>query len=145
MLPNVTRIDDDLVDLPDLPEPYPRRRVLGMMGAALFGFAAHAFVPAHASAAPPPPGCSGAPGCGTCSGSVCTRCSAASYNCLNQSGRTCWQFKTPYGNGCYDIFKCCDWLDTNGVCICRAYVGRVCPTATTLDSQGQGRSGREGR
>lgn len=110
-----------------------RRRVLGVLSGALFGLAAKVFVPMPAGAAhlgcPSLCNCIGTVGqCHTCSGATCTQCPAGSFNCETQN-KQCWTVTTPAGGGCYNTYRCCDWLRTdNTVCICRGYLGVICPS-----------------
>ncbi len=119
-----------------LKDPRPRfgrRRALALLSASLFGAASRAFAPKKAGAAPTPTYCFGAPGCDTCSGTVCTECyNGRSYNCkAKYSGITCWSAKGGYaGGGCYHYYTCCDWYRSDwSVCICRGYLGILCPSA----------------
>ena len=97
---------------------FGRSRFLRTAGLALFGAAAGMFAtPREAEAAPP--GCSGAPACGSCRGDNCPRCRRKAYTC---GGDHCWGIRI----GCR-VYRCCDWISANrNLCICRGFVGNVC-------------------
>jgi hypothetical protein len=134
------------IDEPELPEPFGRRPVLGILGGTLFAAATRMFVPQPASAShgPPPPGCQGAGECHTCNGSVCTGCdNGPSKNCLLQPGKQCWKISRPANGGCRKIYRCCDWYNSEwGVCICRGYIGTQCPQAVESPAKKESRSRR---
>src|SRR5215211_8546657 len=100
---------------------FGRSRFLRNAGLALFGLAAGVFAaPPREAEAAPPPGCSGAPECRRCRGSICLRCiRKARHTC---GGDHCWRIRI----GCR-VYRCCDWISLNGnLCICRGLVGYVC-------------------
>lgn len=117
----------------NVPAKRTRRSFVTALSAGAVGLAGRAFIPARASAAPTPPGCFGAPGCDTCSGDVCTGCyNGRSYNCQGVQGRTCWYTDVnPAPDGCFTASRCCDWFRSDfSVCICKDYVGIICPSPT---------------
>ena len=97
---------------------FGRSSFLRTASLALFGAAAGMFVaPREAEAAPP--GCNGAPACGSCRGENCPRCRRKAYTC---GGDHCWRIRI----GCR-VYRCCDWISANrNLCICRGFVGNVC-------------------
>lgn len=99
---------------------FGRSRFLRNAGIALFGLAAGMFAAPQREAEAAPPGCHGAPTCGTCRGAYCRRCRRkARHSC---GGNHCWRIRI----GCR-VYRCCDWISAGGyLCVCRGFVGYVC-------------------
>jgi hypothetical protein len=99
---------------------FGRSRFLRNAGLALFGLSAGLFDEPQEAGAAPPPGCTGAPKCGSCRGDVCRRCRRRSRT--NCSGHHCWRIRI----GCR-VYRCCDWVNLHDkICVCRGFVGNVC-------------------
>lgn len=99
-----------------------RNRFLAVAGSALTSLAAGLWFPREAEACQIPAGCHGDCQCSSCSGSRCTRadCEGGWHGC--ETGAQCWYTCTYTGSGVYS-FKCCDYSYSDGICICRGYVG----------------------
>lgn len=101
-----------------------RRKVLGAIGAGMFGVAARAFVPATTKAADYP--CYGPASCPDCSGASCPSCDRPAYTCSQGDGH-CWEVQGgSAGPGCWYYYSCCDWYDGGNLCVCTGYLGIVC-------------------
>ena len=99
---------------------FGRSNFLRTAGLALFGLSAGLFVAPPREAVAAPRGCSGAPECGSCRGARCRRCRRRANNTCG--GNHCWRIRL----GCR-IYRCCDWINSNGhLCICRGFIGNVC-------------------
>lgn len=110
---------------------FGRNRFLRMLGVGLFGLSTGMIFSREAQAdhvwARPP--CHSAVMCHKCKGAKCTAASCSPVGgCEGNPNSQCWRGSTRARNGCYKIWKCCDFYDRRfgGICICRRYVGRVC-------------------
>jgi hypothetical protein len=122
-------VEADLDDRAIMEVRFGRSRFLRTAALALFGLATGLVATPPAEAAPTPKYCANAPGCNHCKGGTCT--SPLCRRATTCGGVSCWTVSVPDGNGCNNIYKCCDWYkeghSPTNECICRGFVRKQCP------------------